>query len=50
MGEYLTGAAQPAAPDPSPTERLAQIEQLHADGVLTDEEYVEKRRQIIEEL
>lgn len=44
MGEYLPDPKPPASAGASPTERLARIEQLHAGGVLTDEECAEKRK------
>jgi hypothetical protein len=47
---------EPVAVPPAPqgssdvVERLRAIEALHADGLLDDAEYEEKRREILEEL
>jgi len=39
------------APDPiSSTQRLTEINELHQKGLITDEEFSEKRRQIINDL
>ncbi len=45
------GTAAPAAPAPADaTERLQRLKQLHNDGVLTDEEYEEKRAKLVDEI
>lgn len=52
--QKLTGrSATPAAPAPATpdaTEQLRRIKQLHEDGILTDEEYEEKRRKLVDEI
>lgn len=48
--EATPEAAGQAAPQPSIGERLQQLEALHRDGSLTDQEYASKRAQIIAEL
>ena len=40
----------PAAATPDATEQLRRIKQLHEDGILTDEEYEEKRRKLVDEI
>ena len=65
MGAYLGDTAAPLSPqatsataastatapeEVSPDARLAQLERLHADGLLTDAEYASKRQQIIDDL
>jgi uncharacterized membrane protein YdbT with pleckstrin-like domain len=39
-----------AAPEPDATEKLARLKQLHNDGILTDEEYEEKRKKLVDEI
>ncbi len=46
--EEGTMVAQAAAPDP--TERLERLARLHAEGVITDEEFEEKRRSLLDEI
>ena len=53
--ERMTDAQQSAAPATdtsgnSPAERLREVEALHADGLLSDGEYEEKRERILSEL
>jgi uncharacterized membrane protein YdbT with pleckstrin-like domain len=44
-------AASPSAPaGPSPTERLAALDDLKAQGLIDDTEYARKRQQILDEL
>jgi len=43
------GAPSPAQPSDA-TERLQRLKQLHNDGVLTDEEYAEKRAKLVDEI
>ncbi len=46
-----TAPAQPAStPQPSVASRLDELEKLKEAGTLTDEEYQEKRRQILDSL
>lgn len=42
------GMAAPAEPDA--TEKLGRLKQLHSDGILTDEEYAEKRKKLVDEI
>lgn len=42
------GIAAPAEPDA--TEKLGRLKQLHSDGILTDEEYAEKRKKLVDEI
>ncbi len=45
------GAPKPAPEGPSDAEtRLTQLAALHAKGLITDEEYEEKRREILDEI
>ena len=45
------GAPNPAPEAPSDAEtRLTQLAALHAKGLITDEEYEEKRREILDEI
>ena len=39
-----------AAPESDATEKLARLKQLHNDGILTDEEYEEKRKKLVDEI
>jgi hypothetical protein len=39
-----------AAAEPDATEKLARLKQLHSDGILTDEEYTEKRKKLVDEI
>jgi uncharacterized membrane protein YdbT with pleckstrin-like domain len=39
-----------AAPEPDATEKLQRLKQLHNDGILTDEEYEEKRKKLVDEI
>jgi uncharacterized membrane protein YdbT with pleckstrin-like domain len=39
-----------AAAEPDATEKLARLKQLHSDGILTDEEYAEKRKKLVDEI
>ena len=43
------GGASPS-PSPDATERLHRLAALHRDGVLSDEEYEEKRRKLLDEI
>jgi hypothetical protein len=48
-----TSAAAPPPPPPSPAtprERLTELTRLHDEGLLTDEEYQAKRKEIISQL
>lgn len=45
-----TPAPTPAASAPSIGQRLQELESLRADGMITESEYQDKRRQIIDEL
>lgn len=40
----------PADNDPDPTEQLKNLKELHDDGVLTDEEFEEKKRSLLDKL
>ena len=46
--EQLSGVSAAAAPDA--TERLERLARLHRDGVITEEEYREKRQQLLDEI
>jgi hypothetical protein len=56
--EVMSSGGDAAAPSPaaqangasgnSPEERLQRLERLKADGIITDEEYTQKRREIID--
>ena len=49
----LTGsrrAPPPAAPPPSTADRLRELENLRDEGLITAEEYEERRASILEEL
>jgi uncharacterized membrane protein YdbT with pleckstrin-like domain len=37
----------PSAPKPDATEQLRRLKQLHDDGILSDEEYAEKRAKLV---
>lgn len=37
-------------PAPETAEALRDLAKLHADGILTDDEYEEKRRRLVEKL
>ncbi len=41
-------AAQPAAQ--SPTEQLQQLGELHKEGVITDQEFEEKKKELLAEI
>lgn len=43
------GASAPEAPS-GPESRLTQLAALHAKGLITDEEYEEKRQEILDEI
>lgn len=43
-------AAPPAPASPDATEQLRRIKQLHEDGILTDAEYEEKRKKLVDEI
>ena len=45
-----SNAASPAMPAPETAEALRDLAKLHADGILTDDEYEEKRRRLVEKL
>ena len=47
MQEHI---APPSGPAPTPQERLAQLDALRAQGHISDAEYDEKRRQILDSL
>ena len=42
----MTAAAAPAAPE-DPTAQLQQLAQLHDQGILTDEEFAAKKKQLL---
>lgn len=42
--------AAPAAPTSDPGERLERLNRLHTDGLITDEEYEEKRKSLLDEI
>ncbi len=44
----MAGMAATAAPDA--TERLERLARLHRDGVITEDEYQEKRQQLLDEI
>jgi len=48
--ELQGGTPAPAAAPADATERLQRLKQLHRDGVLTDEEYEEKRAKLVDEI
>jgi len=48
--ELQGGGAPSPAPPSDATERLQRLKQLHNDGVLTDEEYAEKRAKLVDEI
>ncbi|AMV72873.1 hypothetical protein JCM30471_35090 [Desulfuromonas carbonis] len=58
MGQTLAqsmaaGSAAPAAPTPAaadPAAKLAKLKKLHAEALITDEEYAAKRQQILDTL
>ncbi len=39
-----------AAAEPDATEKHARVKQLQSDGILTDEEYAEKRQKLVDEI
>jgi uncharacterized membrane protein YdbT with pleckstrin-like domain len=52
MGEAMAGAvpaAQPAA-GPSIPEQIKQLDELHKDGVLTEEEYAAKKKELLDRM
>jgi len=46
--DQVSGAV--TAPLPDATERLERLARLHRDGVVTEEEYMEKRQQLLDEI
>jgi len=42
------GEASPAAPAPTPEERLKTLKKLHEEGLITDEEYNDKKKEILQ--
>ena len=48
--ESAPAAATPAPPPADPHERLRALTALHTDGLLTDEEFAQKRAALIAEL
>lgn len=44
------GGGPPADTPPDPTTRLERLARLHREGVLTDEEFEEKKRRILDEM
>jgi SpoVG/Short C-terminal domain len=48
--EKLVGGTEPMSNAPSPAERLRSLEQLKTDGLITEEEYNTKRKEILGEL
>ena len=42
--------AAPAAPEADPIDRLKKLEELRAAGIVTDEEFAEKKAQILSQL
>jgi hypothetical protein len=45
--QYQAPPAAPAAPAPDPIEQLKELGQLHAQGVLTDEEFAAQKAKIL---
>ena len=45
--EYAPAPAAPAAGEPDITTELTQLAQLHAQGILTDEEFSAKKAQLL---
>ncbi|MFC4448011.1 PH domain-containing protein [Halorussus aquaticus] len=43
-------ATAPAASEPDPTEQLKNIKELHDDGVLSDEEFEEKKNDLLDQM
>jgi hypothetical protein len=50
MREHVADASPAAPAPPSPTERLAALDDLKAQGLIDDAEYAVKRKQILDEL
>jgi uncharacterized membrane protein YdbT with pleckstrin-like domain len=50
MGAHMAPPAPPTAASASATERLKQLDDLRAQGLVNDEEYAQKRAKILEEL
>ena len=48
--EKMVGASEPMSNARTVTERLRALEQLKTDGLIKDEEYNTKRKEILEEL
>lgn len=46
----LPAASAASIPDPETAEALRDLARLHADGILTDDEYEDKRRRLVEKL
>lgn len=51
-GNPLSGMklGDPPAPSPAVAESLRELQRLHTEGILTDEEYDEKRRSLVDRL
>ena len=49
MGVPVDRLGAPAAPSGSRADRLAQLDELHDKGELSDEDYLERRKQILRE-
>jgi len=45
--QYAQPQAAPAAPAPDPTQQLKELGELHASGVLTDEEFAAQKAKIL---
>lgn len=48
--DLASNVGMAAAAEPDATEKLARLKQLHSDGILTDEEYAEKRKKLVDEI
>ena len=48
--DLASNVGMAAAAEPDATEKLTRLKQLHSDGILTDEEYAEKRKKLVDEI
>jgi uncharacterized membrane protein YdbT with pleckstrin-like domain len=48
--DLASNVGMAAAAEPDATEKLARLKQLHSDGILTDEEYADKRKKLVDEI